>query len=71
MPLIEITIGKGALTAEQKTKLSQKVTEMVAQETKQPRDYTWVVIHEEPMDNWFIGGLTMQELQDKLTRQKK
>jgi phenylpyruvate tautomerase PptA (4-oxalocrotonate tautomerase family) len=66
VPLIEMTFGKDALTPEQKTNLSLKV-----QETKQPRDYTWVIIHEEPMENWLIGSLTMQELKVKLQQQKK
>jgi 4-oxalocrotonate tautomerase family enzyme len=71
VPLIEMTFGKDALTPEQKTNLSLKVTELVVQETKQPRDYTWVIIHEEPMENWLIGSLTMQELKVKLQQQKK
>lgn len=71
MPLVELTFGKDALNPEQKTDLARKITELVVAETKQPRDYTWVVIHEEPMDNWLVGGLTMPEVKAKLMAQKK
>ena len=70
LPLIKMTFGKGALTAEQKTDLARKVTDLVVQETGQPKEYIWVVIHEEPMENWLIGGLTIQEVKEKLMREK-
>ncbi|MFX0201015.1 MAG: 4-oxalocrotonate tautomerase family protein [Candidatus Hodarchaeota archaeon] len=71
MPLIEMTFGKDALTAEQKVNLAKKVTDLVVQEAKQPKDYTWVVIHEEPMENWLVGGLTMHEVKAKMMQEKK
>ena len=70
MPLIEMTFGEGVLTAEQKTDLARKVTDLVVQVAKQPKEYTWVVIHEEPMENWLVGGLTVQEVKEKLMREK-
>ena len=70
MPLIEMTFGKGVLTAEQKTDLARKVTDLVVQEAGQPKEYTWVVIHEEHIENWLVGGLTIQEVKEKLMREK-
>ena len=70
MPLIEMSFAQGALTAEQKVNLSRKVTELVVQESKQPKDYTWVVIHEEPLENWLVGGLTIQEVRAKMQQKK-
>ena len=66
MPLIEMTFGKGALTAEQKLNLARKVTELVVQEAGQPKDYTWIVIHGVPLENWLVGGLTIQEVKAKM-----
>jgi 4-oxalocrotonate tautomerase family enzyme len=71
MPLIEITFAAGALTPEQKTSLAKKITDLVVQEAKQPKDYTWVVIHEEPVENWLAGGLTIPEIKAKLAQEKK
>ena len=70
MPLIEMSFAQGALTAEQKANLARKVTELVVQEGKQPKDYTWVVIHEEPLENWLVGGLTIQEVRAKMQQKK-
>ena len=61
----------GVLTSEQKTNLAKKITDLVVQETKQPKDYTWVVIHEEPMENWLVGRLTVAEIKAKLAQEKK
>ena len=71
MPLIEMTVVKGALTAEQKVNLARKVTELVVQESKQPKEYTWVIIHDEPLENLLLGGLTGQEVKAKAMQEKK
>jgi len=51
--------------------LSRKVTDLVVKESKQPKDYTWVIIREEPMENWLVGGFTTQEVKAKMMREKK
>lgn len=66
LPLIEIYLSKGVLTAKQKADLAKKITDVIVKEAKQPRQYTWVVIHELPEENWIIGGLTLPELKAKL-----
>ncbi|MEM3626667.1 MAG: tautomerase family protein [Candidatus Bathyarchaeia archaeon] len=71
MPLIEMYFGKGALTGEQKAELSRKVTDLIVKEAKQPRHYTWVMIHEVPVENWMVDGLTLPELKAKLQAEKK
>jgi phenylpyruvate tautomerase PptA (4-oxalocrotonate tautomerase family) len=43
----------------------------VVQEAKQPKEYTWVIIHEEPLENWLVGGLTIQEVKAKMMQEKK
>ena len=71
MPLIEMSFGKGVLTAEQKVNLARKVTDLVAKETKQPKEAVWIVTHEEPLENWLAGGLTVEEFKAKLMQEKK
>jgi 4-oxalocrotonate tautomerase family enzyme len=71
MPLVEMYFGKGALTDEQKANLSRKVTDLVVKEAKQPQHYTWVIIHEVPMENWMVDRLTLPELKAKLAAEAK
>lgn len=71
MPLIEMHFGKGALTEEQKAELSKKVTDLIVREAKQPQNYTWVIIHEIPAENWMVDRLTLPELKAKLQTEKK
>jgi 4-oxalocrotonate tautomerase family enzyme len=63
--------GKGSLTEEEKAELSRKVTDLVVRETKQPQQYTWVIIHEIPLENWMVDRLTLPELKAKLMAEKK
>jgi 4-oxalocrotonate tautomerase family enzyme len=71
MPLVEMYFGKGALTDEQKVNLSRKVTDLLVKEAKQPQHYTWVIIHEVPMDNWMVDRLTLPELKAKIAAEAK
>jgi 4-oxalocrotonate tautomerase family enzyme len=71
MPLVEMYFGKGALTNEQKADLSRKVTDLLVKEAKQPQNYTWVIIHEVPVENWMVDRLTLPELKTKLIAEKK
>lgn len=71
MPLVEMYFGKGALTNEQKAELSRKVTDLLVKEAKQPQHYTWVIIHEVPVENWMVDRLTLPELKAKLKAEKK
>jgi 4-oxalocrotonate tautomerase family enzyme len=71
MPLVEMYFGKGALTDEQKADLSRKVTDLLVKEAKQPQHYTWVIIHEVPVENWMVDRLTLPELKTKLMAEKK
>ena len=71
MPLVEMYFGKGALTDDQETDLSRKVTDLIVKETKQPQHYTWVIIQEVPVENWMVDRLTLLELKAKLMAEKK
>ena len=71
LPLIEIYLGKGVLNAKQKADLAKKITNLIVKEAKQPMQYTWVIIHELPEENWIIGGLTLSELKAKLKEEMK
>ncbi|WP_309493134.1 4-oxalocrotonate tautomerase family protein [Candidatus Hecatella orcuttiae] len=71
MPLIQMYFGKGALTDEQKADLSRKITDLIVKEAKQPQHYTWVIIHEVPVENWMVDRLTLPELKAKLMAEKE
>jgi 4-oxalocrotonate tautomerase family enzyme len=64
-------LGRGALTEEQKAELSRKITDLIVKEAKQPQHYTWVIIHEVPVENWMVDRLTLPELKAKLIAEKK
>lgn len=70
MPLVEMYFGKGALSTEQKADLSRKVTDLIVKEANQPQHYTWVLIHEVPLENWMVDRLTLPELKAKLAVEK-
>ena len=71
MPLVEISLEKGVLSAEEKLKVAREITEILVKEAKQPKDYTWVIFHELPEENWIIGGLTIPEIKAKLMEKKE
>jgi 4-oxalocrotonate tautomerase family enzyme len=70
MPLVELYFSKGALSEEQKAELSRKVTDLIVKEAKQPQQYTWVIIHDVPAENWMVDRLTLPELKAKLMEKK-
>lgn len=70
MPLVEMYFGKGALSTEQKADLSRKVTDLIVKEANQPQHYTWILIHEVPLENWMVDRLTLPELKAKLAAEK-
>ena len=50
------------MTDRQKAELSRNVTDLIVKETKQPKQYTWVIVHEVPAENWMVDWLTLPEL---------
>ncbi|MCP8303860.1 MAG: 4-oxalocrotonate tautomerase family protein [archaeon] len=70
MPLVDIWLGKGALSDEEKKKLASSVTDVIVKEAKQPKQFTWVLIHEIPPNDWMVGGLTVPELKKQMQEKK-
>jgi 4-oxalocrotonate tautomerase family enzyme len=70
MPLVELYFSKGAISEEQKVELSRRVTDLIVKEAKQPQQYTWIIIHEVPAENWIIDRLTLPELKANLMEKK-
>jgi 4-oxalocrotonate tautomerase family enzyme len=71
LPLVEMYFGQGALSDEKKAELSRKVTDLIVNETKQPQQLTWVIIHDVPPQNWMVDRLTLAELRAKRILEKK
>ena len=40
MPLVDIWLGKGALTEEEKKNLARSVTDVIVKEAQQPKEHT-------------------------------
>ncbi len=59
MPFVNIKITKGGVTAEQKAKLIEGVTNLLRDVLGKPPQTTSVVIDEVDTDNWGIGGETV------------
>ena len=68
MPLVEMYFSQGALSDQKKAELSRKITDLIVTETKQPQQYTWIVVHEVPAQNWMVDRLTLPELRAKLEK---
>ena len=60
MPFVNIRTAKGALTSEQKKELQQRITELMVEVEGRGneafRQFVWVMIEEEELENWSIGG---------------
>ena len=56
MPYVNIKVTKEGVTAEQKAKLIQGVTQLLLDVLGKDPQITSVVIDEVEMDNWGIGG---------------
>jgi len=71
MPLVKVYLDKGSQSAQQRAELARKITDLIVKETGMPRQYTWVMIHEIPEEDWIVDRLTVTELKTKLSGKKK
>ena len=65
MPLIRATLMQGALTAEQKQELIQRITDAtLSVYGESMRPYCWVLLEEITSGQWGVGGqgLTTQDV---------
>ena len=65
MPLVNIRITKEGATAEQKEKLIQGTTQLLADVLGKNPKTTFVIIDEVDTDNWGIGGESVTEIRKK------
>ena len=58
MPLVQISVPAGSLTAEQKSQMVAKVTDACVEAEGIPavRQFTWVHINEVPDGGWGMAG---------------
>jgi 4-oxalocrotonate tautomerase len=55
MPLVRIELFPGR-SKEQKAQIAQAITRALVDIGGAPLEHTWVVFHEEPRENWCVGG---------------
>ncbi|MDO8691134.1 MAG: tautomerase family protein [Dehalococcoidia bacterium] len=55
MPVIHVEWFPGR-TRDQKERLASAITKAVVEIGNAPADQTWIVFHEEPKENWAMGG---------------
>lgn len=60
MPIIRIEWFAGR-SKEQKAKLAQALTQAMVDIGGAPPEQTWVIFHEEPRENWAMGGKLASE----------
>lgn len=68
MPLIEITVTQGALTSEEKLRLTRAVHEALEEEYRAIKGRTpksWVFVRELDGESLLIDGMTMAEIRAK------
>lgn len=68
MPIIEFTSGK--LTREVKDKLIKELTIISAEITGIPKHSFFVTINEKPDEDIAVGGVSVKELKENLSREK-
>lgn len=69
MPLITFEVGK--LTKEQKKELISKFTDIAAKVTKIPKQSFMVSIREMPEENIGLGGITVEEIKERRSKEQK
>ena len=63
MPFVHVRITEGGVTAEQKSQIIRKMTDVLAETLGKNPASTMVVIDEVLTDNWGFGGKSVTELQ--------
>jgi 4-oxalocrotonate tautomerase len=58
MPLVQITLLKGR-TTEQKRKIAERITDVMVEEAKTPRDGVVVIFVDVERDSYARGGVLM------------
>jgi 4-oxalocrotonate tautomerase len=66
MPYVNVKIGRGPISAEQKQTVISGITQVIAQELGKKPETVWVVIEEIPTDNWGVGGESLTDLRARL-----
>lgn len=70
MPLVDIMLIEGR-TPEQKKAMFKAVTEAIVKSIGAPRESVRITLHEVPMENFSIGGMTRDERDRQLAAQGK
>jgi 4-oxalocrotonate tautomerase len=70
MPYIKIQITKDGVTAEQKSELIRRATQMMVDVLGKDPSITFVVIEEVETDNWGIAGETVTARRKAGSKQK-
>ncbi|MCK9257909.1 MAG: 4-oxalocrotonate tautomerase family protein [Sulfurospirillaceae bacterium] len=65
MPLVNIKITKEGATKEQKEELIEGVTDLIVKTLNKNRATTFVIIEEVEMENWGVGGISVENLRKK------
>jgi len=73
VPFVNVRTLKGALTAEQKRQLQERITDLLVEVEGHGnanfRQFVWVMIEEEDPVNWSIGGIQASlELLERLRK---
>jgi 4-oxalocrotonate tautomerase len=62
MPFVSIRILEGH-GKERKDELARRVTDVVTEVCKLPREFVWVVLEEIPAPDWYVAGSPAKPVQ--------
>jgi 4-oxalocrotonate tautomerase family enzyme len=55
MPFVNIKIYSGH-PPDRKKRIADRISQVISEEAKIPKEYVWVVIDEVEPKHWFVGG---------------
>ncbi len=68
MPFVNIRTFKGALSSTEKRELQNKISDLLVEyEGKgnpEFKKFVWVMLEEEPPQNWMLGGAVISDILD-------
>ena len=64
MPFVNIRMLKGH-SQERKDEIAKRVSTAISEVAGLPKDVIWVVFEDVTTDNWFVGGTSVTDMQQK------
>ncbi len=67
MPFVNVRINKGH-SQQRKDRISERITAAISEIAEVPREAIWVVFEDIEKTDWYVGAITVAELQKDRAR---